>query len=106
MTIEAALEIGEKLLQDARTWVRRSASRLDDEIKQTVAACMLDMANVGITQIRVEDPLIQQAAKLYLKAHFGYDDHPEKWEQAYERLKAALSLSSDYTGKSGGGDHG
>ena len=41
--------------------------------------------------------LIQQAVKLYLKAHFGYDDQPEKWEAAYERLKAALSLSSDYT---------
>ena len=99
MTIANALEIGTKLLPAARKWVRRSSSTLDDEIQQTVSACMLDMKNAGISNIDSEDPLIQQAAKLYLKAHFGYDDTPEKWEQAYERLKASLSLNSDYTRK-------
>ena len=99
MTAQDALAIGAKLLPDARKWVRRSTSTLDDEIKQTVAACMLDMKGAGIVNIDSEDPLIQQAAKLYLKAHFGYDDTPEKWEQAYERLKASLSLNSSYTRK-------
>ena len=97
MTVKTAVEIGTELLPAARKWVRRSASTLDEEIQQTVAACMLDMKNAGIVNIDSEDPLIQQAAKLYLKAHFGYDDTPEKWEQAYERLKASLSLNSDYT---------
>lgn len=97
MTISEAVQISDKLLPDARKWVRRSTSTLDDEIKQTVAACMLDMKNAGIVNIDGEDPLIQQAAKLYLKAHFGYDDKPEKWEQAYDRLKTSLSLNSDYT---------
>ena len=41
MTAQEALAIGAKLLPDARKWVRRSASTLDDEINQTVAACML-----------------------------------------------------------------
>ena len=97
MMISLANEIADKLLPDARKWVRRSSAKLDDEIRQTIAACVLDMRNAGIIKIAVDDPLIQQAAKLYLKAQFGYDDKSEKWMAAYEHLKAALSLSSEYT---------
>lgn len=97
MTICKANNLAEKLLPEARKWIRKSVSNLDTEIQQTVAACMLDLKNAGIVNFRDNDPLLQQAAKLYLKAHFGYDDKSEKWEAAYERLKAALSLSSDYT---------
>lgn len=97
MTICKAKNLAEKLLPEARLWVRKSVSNLDTEIQQTVAACILDLKNVGVVNFRDDDPLLQQAAKLYLKAHFGYDDKQEKWEAAYERLKAALSLSGDYT---------
>jgi len=99
MTIVQATEFAAALLPEARTWLRRSSGNLDEEIRQTAAAAYLDMRNVGIARLSAEDPLIKQAVKLYLKAHFGYDDQPEKWEAAYERLKAALSLSSDYTVK-------
>jgi uncharacterized protein with ATP-grasp and redox domains len=99
MTICKANNLAEKLLPEARKWIRKSASNLDAEIQQTVAACMLDLKNAGITVFRDDDPLLQQAAKLYLKAQFGYDDKSEKWEAAYEHLKAALSLSSEYTKK-------
>lgn len=98
MTTSLAREISETLLPDARKWIRRTSTNLDDEIRQTVAACMLDMKNAGITKISADNPLIQQATKLYLKAQFCYDDKSEKWEAAYEYLKAALSLSSDYAG--------
>lgn len=97
MTIDAAYNIASALLPEARMWVRKSVPNLDTEIEQTVAACMLDLKNAGIVNFSDEDPLLMQAAKLYLKAHFGYDDKSEKWEAAYERLKAALSLSGDYT---------
>ncbi|MBR2311127.1 MAG: DNA-packaging protein [Oscillospiraceae bacterium] len=97
MTIVVANEIAATLLPDAKIWIRKSVSKLDTEIQQTVAACMLDLKNAGIVNFRAEDPLLQQAAKLYLKAQFGFDEKSEKWEQAYEHLKAALSLSYDYT---------
>ena len=99
MTIVQASEFAAALLPESRTWLRRSSGKLDDEIQQTTAAAFLDMSNVGITKLNAEDPLIKQAVKLYLKAHFGYDDQPEKWETSYERLKSALSLSSAYTEK-------
>lgn len=97
MTIRQATDAAETLLPEAQKWLRRSSGKLDDEIIQTSAAALLDMKNAGIRRLDAEDPLIQQAVKLYLKAHFGTDDQPEKWDAAYERLKAALSLSSDYT---------
>lgn len=96
MTAVEAMDAAEKLLYDARLWVRKSAKSFDDEIIQTTAACFLDLQNAGITVFSPDDPLLRQAAKLYLKAHFGYDAESDKWERAYEHLKAALSLSSDY----------
>lgn len=97
MTINAAIAIAEILLPEARVWVRRSSENLDTEISQTTAACMLDLKNAGVVNFNAKDPLLQQAAKLYLKAHFGSNEDSAKWEAAYEHLKAALSLSSDYT---------
>ena len=90
--------ISEQLLPDARKWLRRSSTALDDEIQQTIEACLMDMSNAGITRIDGEDSLIQQAVKSHLRGNFGCDDHPERWLAAYEHLKASLSLSSDYTG--------
>lgn len=103
MTIDTAYELAYALLPEARVWVRKSASNLDDELEQTLAACMLDLKNAGVDNFREGDPLLKQAAKLYLKAHFGYDDKSEKWEAAYEHLKAALSLSGEYAGVGSGG---
>lgn len=97
MTVNTAIVIAEMLLPDARLWVRKSADNLDAEIRQTTAACMLDLKNAGVVNFKPEDPLLQQAAKLYLKAQFGFNEDSAKWEAAYEHLKAALSLSSDYT---------
>lgn len=95
--IPNAMALAEALLPEARVWLRRSSEQLDSEIVQTLAACMLDLRNADIVNQRADDPLLQQAAKLYLKAHFGSDDKSEKWEAAYEHLKAALSLSGQYT---------
>ena len=94
-----AKKLAQVLLPEAKLWIRRSSASLDSEVEQTVAACLMDMGIVGIKNVDAEDPLIQQATKLYLKAHFGYDDKSEKWAAAYEHLKASLSLSGAYTGE-------
>lgn len=95
-TMEVKL-LAQVLLPEAKLWLRRSTSSLDTEVEQTVAACLMDLSVVGVKKIDAEDPLIQQAAKLYLKANFGYDDNAERWQLFYDRLKAFLSSSSAYT---------
>ena len=97
MSISNAVTIAEALLPEARVWLRKSVAKLDSEIRQTAAAAVQDLKGAGVVNICAEDPLIKQAVKLYLKAQFGYDNNSEKWEAAYEHLKASLSLSSDYT---------
>ena len=64
-----AKELAGILLPEAKLWLRRSTDSLVREVVQTVAACLMDLGVVGVKNIDAEDPLIQQAAKLYLKAN-------------------------------------
>lgn len=88
--------IPQSLLDEAKIWVGYSKSVFDDEIVQTLQACILDLNNGGVVVIDLDDPLIKQAMKLYLKAHFRSDPSAEKFMKSYEFLKYSLELSSDY----------
>ena len=39
---------------------------------------------------------------LYAKAEFGFNDDAERYRNAYDYLKCALSLTADYTEESEG----
>lgn len=98
MTAKEAFEAAALILPQARGWARRTSTDLDEEICQNLAACLLDLQKEGITRLDVNDPLIQQAAKLYLHANFGSKPDAERWERAYGSLKDSLALSGDYNG--------
>jgi hypothetical protein len=89
-------EITEDMLNEAKLWVGYSKNVFDEEIEQTMQACAIDLGNAGVVNIDFTDPLIKQAVKLYLKAQFRSDDGDNKFADAYEHLKKALALSSDY----------
>lgn len=80
----------------AKLWLRISTDAMDEEIGQTMDACLLDLHNAGVNAPQMTSPLVQQAVKLYCKAQFGYDDDSEKFSRAYEYLKNALALSGDF----------
>lgn len=82
---------------NVKLFLRVSSASADAEIQQTIDACLLDLRNAGVSSLDTDDPLIQQAVKLYCKAQFGFSADSEKYERAYEHLKASLSLSSDYS---------
>lgn len=84
------------LVTEAKKWLRISASSEDDEIGQTINACLADLSNAGVIKIDTSDALIRQAIKLYLKSQYGYDADAEKFSKSYEFLKSSLSLSGDY----------
>lgn len=98
--------MAEQLLQDAKIWLRKSGTSLEKEIIQTIEAAFLDLSIAGIKNIDAGDALIKQAVKLYLKAQFGYNEESAKYEAAYEHVKSAMSLCSDYTDVAGGADGG
>lgn len=103
MTIIEAVSLAQELLPEARLWIRRTATNLDTEIQQTIAACLLDLNRVGIAKISADDPLICQAARLYLKSQFSSGVEAERFLSAYEHLRDALSLSGEYTVVNGDG---
>ncbi len=86
----------QELLPQARVWKRIAGEDFDGELVQTISACLLDLKSAGAKRLPLEDPLVQQAVKLYLKAFFGYEDKDGVFADAYEHLKAALALSGEY----------
>lgn len=84
------------LVATARGWLRIATTSRDDEIRQVIDACLIDLSNGGVKKIDEDDAMIRQAIKLYLKSQFGYDAQAEKFAKAYEYLKYSLELSSDY----------
>lgn len=89
-------EITDELITSAKRWLRISTTSADEEVGQVMAACLIDLKTGGVSVLDPTDAAIQQAMKLYLKAHFGYDSNAERFAAAYEHLKAALALSGDY----------
>lgn len=81
----------------AKLWLRISTDAMDEEIGQTMDACLLDLHNAGVDAPLMTSPLVQQAVKLYCKAQFGFGDDNDKFARAYEYLKCSLALSGDET---------
>lgn len=81
-----------------KLFLRMKGSAADEEVPQTVDACLLDLQGAGVSRLDTDDPLIRQAAKLYCKANIGFFVDSEKYARAYEHLKASLSLSGEYNG--------
>ena len=88
------------LINEAKSYLRISTTSVDEEIEQTINACLADLSNAGIKKIDTDDALIRQAIKLYLKSMFGYDKEAERYAKAYEYLKISLNLSSSYNAES------
>ena len=86
----------QELLPEAKKWLRAISNAADDEYVQTIEACVLDLKNAGVAEPDLEDPLIQQAVKLYLKAQAGYEENAERFNDAYEHMKKSLGISSTY----------
>lgn len=80
-----------------RNAIRISNSKADEEIKDLLEACKVDLSMKGIKKIDEKDPIIFQAIKLYVKANFGLDNkESEKYTKAYEGLRDSISLCGDY----------
>lgn len=85
------------MMEKIKQALRIKISSLDDEITDLIEACKIDLKLAGIKKISEDDPLIQQAIKVYCKANFGLDNKDsEKYQRSYESLKVSLALCGDY----------
>lgn len=89
------------MLEKIKIALRIHHTELNNDITANINACMLDMRRVGISAAVAvetsEDGLIQKAAELYCKWQYDFNNKGDKFEQAYNNLRDALSLCEDYT---------
>lgn len=95
------MEITEGLLKELKKALRVKSSAADSKVRGLVEACLMELRIAGVYARSLEDPLCRQAATLYCKAHYGYDDKAEPFLEAYKALRDAMALSGDYKEKEG-----
>lgn len=81
----------EKIKKDLRI----SHSKLDEDIQDNIEACKLDLKRVGI-DVTKSDVLLEKAIKLYLRWQYNFENQADRYRNAYESLRNALSLCEDY----------
>lgn len=88
----------DELIEKIRNALRISSNsdRINAEINDCIAACLMDLQNDGVGKVDVADPLIIRSLILYCKAEFGYSEDSEKFRRSYDVLKARLSMSKAY----------
>jgi len=85
-----------ELLNTCKTALRMNNYHFDEEILDEVEACLkdLEISGVASSMIKESDPLIKQAVKIYVKAHFGFDNtESEKLKESYQLLKQHLAIA-------------
>lgn len=85
------------LLTKIKTALRVSHTKLDEDIKADIDACMADLKICGVVHAQEDDPLILNAVKLWCRSL--YTDDPAKGQQFLDRygaLKACLMMAEGY----------
>lgn len=84
------------MLEKVKKDLRWSHSKLDEDIQDNIDACKLDLKRVGILKLDESDALISKAIKLYCRWQYNFENQADRYKNAYESLRDALSLCGDY----------
>ncbi len=86
------------LIDGVKTALRIKSNTFDgEELTPLIEACKIDLGMGGVRNINDNNALVLHAVVLYCKAHFGFDDNADKYAAAYERLKNAMAISTEYS---------
>ena len=96
------MAIDQSLLTKIKNNLRISHNKLDDDLSDTIAACLADLKVCGVQAPTLEntqetDPLILNAVKLYCRKE--YTDDPVKsaeYGRRYDALKSSLMMATGY----------
>lgn len=89
----------QSLLTKVKTHLRISHSALDNDLQDTISACLADLKVCGV-EAAATDPLILNAVKLYCRKE--YTDDPSKaaeYQRRYDSLKSCLMMAGEYSGE-------
>lgn len=91
------MAIEQELLTKIKNSLRISHSMLDDDVADSIEACLQDLKVCGVMNPDATDPLILNAVKLFCKA--AYTDDTEKaaaYQARYDALKSCLMMAEGY----------
>ena len=100
----------DELLHKIKTSLRISHTMLDDDVLDTIFACLADLKVCGVQESKLDatqemDPLILNAVKMYCKQ--AYTDDPVKaarYQGGYDALKSCLMMAEGYSYEEAGSD--
>lgn len=79
------------MLENVKDNLRIRHSALDLEITGTIDAAKADLERVGVV-CSPQDPLIEQAIKLYCRWAYNFENQADRYLSAYENLRNVMSL--------------
>jgi uncharacterized phage protein (predicted DNA packaging) len=91
-----------ELLAKIKTSLRISHTALDEDITDTISACLADLRVCGVREEVLDTskelpPLILVAVKLYCKADYTDDTaKAARYKEGYDNLKAVLMMAEGY----------
>ena len=93
------MAIEQELLLKIKNNLRISHPKLDDDVTDSIEACLQDLKVCGVQDPDAKDPLILNAIKLYCKASYTDDTGKAAAYQArYDALKSCLMMAEGYGG--------
>lgn len=96
------MAIDHSLLLKVKTYLRISHSALDDDLSDTITACLADLKVCGVQvpaldDTQTMDPLILNAVKLYCRKEYTDDTaKAAEYGRRYDALKSCLMMAGEY----------
>lgn len=93
----------EELLTKIKASLRITHDKLDDDVTDTIVACLADLKVCGIRAEKLDmdkelDPLILNAVKNYCKAEYTDDTvKAARYQGGYDALKSCLMMAEGYS---------
>ena len=82
--------------------LRLSTTAFDDDIKSNIDTALLELGRVGVNVVGLTnesadaDKLIVKACELYCKSQFNFMSKGEQFQNNFEQLRDALSVTTKY----------
>lgn len=90
------MNIDGRTLEKVKTNLRIKHSLLDEDLVDTISACLSDLDTCGVYADQY-DPLVLNAVKLYCRATYTDDTgKAEAYMNRYDALKACLMMAGRY----------
>lgn len=94
------MAIDQSILSKIKTNLRISHTVLDEDVEDTIAACLADLEVCGVLDPQTDDPLILNAIKLYCRAEYTDDNgKAASYMARYDALKSCLMMAEGYGGE-------